>query len=505
MMTAEEKAALAKRLDFIGLDAEALDVLRGLGPTIRTHVGAALDVFYQKVRATPETARFFRSPEHVSGAKARQEEHWGVVGTANYDDRYVEGVQAVGRAHARIGLEPRWYIGGYAVLLEQLVHTVITQRWPSRFGRGGSEKLAQEVGVVVKAALLDMDYSISIYLDILAEQRDQAEATRIKAEQEQAQALAVLTDALSRLAKGDLEYHLADDLPANFQQVAKDYNRSVESLADTLSIARSAGEEILKSTSSIADATGNLAHRTEQQAAGLEESTAALHELSGSVSTAAEGAQKAASVVRVTLSEAQSSGEVVTRAVDAMGAIEQSSDAISKIIGVIDEIAFQTNLLALNAGVEAARAGEAGRGFAVVAQEVRELAQRCANAAREIKGLISQSSDQVQSGVGLVNSAGEALRNIITRIDEINTIVAKIALAASDQSGGLKEVSTAIGSMDSITQQNAAMVEETSAQTQTLRDEVERLVGALRGFKTHAVNHGSGQGHRNEQVLRRTG
>jgi methyl-accepting chemotaxis protein len=507
MMTAEDKAALAKRLDFIGLDDQARGVLRDLGPTIRANVGAALEEFYKKVRSTPETARFFRSPEHLAGAKARQEEHWGVVGTANYDDKYVEGVQAVGRAHARIGLEPRWYIGGYALLLEQLVHAVMIQRWPSRFGRGGSEKLAQEVGVVVKAALLDMDYSISIYLDILSEQRDQAEATRVKAEEEQTQALAILTGALARLAKGDLEFHLPDDMPVNFRQVAKDYNSSVTTLAETLSIARSAGEEILKSTSSIAEATGNLAHRTEQQAAGLEESTAALHELSGSVSSAAEGAQKAANVVRVTLSEAQSSGEVVTRAVDAMGAIEKSSDAISKIIGVIDEIAFQTNLLALNAGVEAARAGEAGRGFAVVAQEVRELAQRCANAAREIKGLISQSSDQVQSGVGLVNSAGDALQNITIRIEEINTIVGKIALAAADQSGGLKEVSTAVGSMDSITQQNAAMVEETSAQTQTLRDEVERLVGALRGFKTHASNHaaGSGRGHWDEGGMRRAG
>ncbi|HBF32048.1 globin-coupled sensor protein [Rhizobium sp.] len=483
MISTEEKAALAKRLDFIGLDERARAVLRGLAPTIRANIGAALTVFYKKVRSTPETARFFRSDEHMSGAKARQEEHWGVVGAAQYDENYVEGVQAVGRAHARIGLEPRWYIGGYAVLLEQLVHAVIKDRWPGRFGKGGSEQLAQEVGVVVKAALLDMDYSISIYLDILSDQRNQAEAARIKAEEEQTQALAKLTEALSRLAKGDLEAHLPMDMPVNFQRVAIDYNESVKALAATLGIARSAGEEILKSTSSIAEATNHLAHRTEQQAAGLEESTAALSELSGSVSSAAEGAQRATGVVRLALEEAQASGEVVTNAVTAMGAIEKSSEAISKIIGVIDEIAFQTNLLALNAGVEAARAGEAGRGFAVVAQEVRELAQRCANAAKEIKGLISQSSSQVQSGVSLVNGAGDALRNIIVRIDEINTIVTKIADAAADQSGSLKEVSAAVGSMDSITQQNAAMVEETSAQTQTLREEVERLVGSLRGFK----------------------
>ncbi|MBB4009417.1 globin-coupled sensor protein [Allorhizobium taibaishanense] len=493
MISSEEKQALSKRLDFIGLDERARKVLKDLGPTIRDNMSAALDSFYKRLRMFPETARFFRSDEHMAGAKRRQQEHWGVVGTAKYDETYVEGVQSVGRAHARIGLEPRWYIGGYAVLLNELVAAVVRERWPSRFGRGGSDKLADEIGVVVKAALLDMDYSISIYLDILEDQRNQAEIARKKAEDEQAQALAALSDALARLATGDLEHTLPSTMPANFQKITQDYNSSIKSLAGTLTTVRAAGEEIFRSSASIAEATNNLAHRTEQQAAGLEESTAALHELTGSVSGAADGAQKASQVVQVTLEEARTSGDVVTKAVSAMGAIEKSSEAISKIIGVIDEIAFQTNLLALNAGVEAARAGEAGRGFAVVAQEVRELAQRCANAAKEIKGLISQSSSQVQSGVGLVNSAGDALNSIIARIDEINTIVSKIAAAASDQSGSLKEVSAAIGSMDSITQQNAAMVEETSAQTSTLREEVERLVSSLRGFKTRDLERSGGE------------
>ncbi len=209
-----------------------------------------------------------------------------------------------------------------------------------------------------------------------------------------------------------------------------------------------------------------------------------LHELTQNVTLTADGAKEASQVVGVALTEARVSEEVVSRAVDAMGAIEKSSDEISKIIGVIDEIAFQTNLLALNAGVEAARAGEAGRGFAVVAQEVRELAQRCANAAREIKNLISQSSTQVEAGVGLVNNAGDALGKIIVRIGEINDIVGKIALAAADQSGGLREVNTSVASMDQITQRNAAMVEESSAQTATLSEEAGRLVQALQGFKT---------------------
>ncbi|MBP1851316.1 globin-coupled sensor protein [Rhizobium halophytocola] len=479
---------LAERLAFIGLDEEAKQVLRKTGPAIRKHMGAALDTFYDKVRKTPETAAFFSDEGHIKSAKGRQEAHWGVVVSAAYDRRYVEGVEAVGRAHARIGLEPRWYIGGYALLMEQLIHAVMKEHWPSRFGRQGADDLAREVSVVVKAALLDMDYSISVYLDILAEQRRTAEEARQKNEAEQNEAVSALRGALRQLSDGDLESKLGNGLAENFDGMVQDYNDTVEKLRSTIGTVRNAAEQILQSTTTIAAAADDLSQRTEQQAAGLEESTAALHELTDNVGRTASGAQQAANAVRVALSEAHSSGEVVTEAVEAMGAIEKSSDEISKIIGVIDEIAFQTNLLALNAGVEAARAGEAGRGFAVVAQEVRELAQRCAGAAKQIKGLISQSSGQVQTGVGLVNNAGGALQSIIKRIDEINGIVGQIATAAADQSGGLKEVNSAVGSLDQITQQNAGMVQETSSQTEHLHQEVERLVDALRGFKSRDLD-----------------
>jgi methyl-accepting chemotaxis protein len=483
MASHEDNSDLKNRLRFLGLDDRGRDVLRRLAPLIRQNIGGALDIFYDKIRKVPETAAFFRNDDHMKGAKRRQEEHWGIVGTADYTESYVDAVTKVGKAHARIGLEPRWYIGGYALVVEQLVHAVVRERWPSRFGRRNSERLAEEISVVVKAALLDMDYSISVYLAILADQRQAAEDARLKAEAEQATALAALSGALRKLSAGDLESRLATDLPANFVQMAHDYNASVESLRATITTIRQSADEIFKSTAAISDATDDLAQRTEQQAAGLEQSTAALHELTQNVTLTADGAREASDVVGSALSEARVSEEVVARAVDAMGAIERSSDEIAKIIGVIDEIAFQTNLLALNAGVEAARAGEAGRGFAVVAQEVRELAQRCANAAREIKHLISQSSAQVDAGVGLVNNAGDALGKIIVRIGEINEIVAKIALAAADQSGGLREVNISVQSMDQITQRNAAMVEESSAQTATLRDEAVRLVEALRGFK----------------------
>ncbi|RYZ65513.1 MAG: globin-coupled sensor protein, partial [Proteobacteria bacterium] len=323
-----------------------------------------------------------------------------------------------------------------------------------------------------------------VYLDELARQREQAEAARKQAEAEQQLALKELADILAMLSAGDLESRLPEGLPKDFVSMADNYNNSVETLRKSISMVRLSAQQILGSSQQISQATSDLSQRTEQQAASIEESSAALHELSESVTTTARGARKAADVTVEALSVAQSSGAVVSDAVSAMGAIERSSTEISKIISVIDEIAFQTNLLALNAGVEAARAGEAGRGFAVVAQEVRELAQRSANAAKEIKTIIAESSSQVQTGVALVNKSGESLGNIIDRVHELDKIIQGIAAATGEQSSGLSEISSAIGNMDTITQQNATMVDRTSTQIADLTREVERLTIALKGFKS---------------------
>jgi methyl-accepting chemotaxis protein len=266
--------------------------------------------------------------------------------------------------------------------------------------------------------------------------------------------------------------------------MAEDYNRAVAALRTSFASVRATSGEILQGTAVIAKGSDDLALRTAQQAAGVEESSAALQQLSVSVGQTAANAEKASDAVRDTQQKAKNSGELVNSAVSAMAGIEKSSTEIAKIIGVIDEIAFQTNLLALNAGVEAARAGDAGKGFAVVAQEVRQLAQRTADAAKEIKKLISESSVQVNEGVGIVSSTGEALSDMITRIDIINRFVADIAAAARDQATGVNEVSVAIRNMDTITQQNSGMVERTSSETKRLRSEVESLVGLLQRFRT---------------------
>jgi methyl-accepting chemotaxis protein len=360
------------------------------------------------------------------------------------------------------------------------------KQWPSLFARQQGKALAEKLTAVIKAAMLDMDYSISVYLQALEEKRQALEEERARSEADQALALEHLRRGLEALSRGDLEATLPADLPGNFREMAEDYNRAVNALRNSFTSVRTTSGHILEGADVMSKATDDLALRTAQQAAGVEESSAALQQLSVSVSQTAANAEKASGAVRETQEKAKNSGELVNSAVSAMAGIEKSSTEIAKIIGVIDEIAFQTNLLALNAGVEAARAGDAGKGFAVVAQEVRQLAQRTADAAKEIKNLISESSTQVNEGVNIVSSTGEALSDMISRIDIINSFVADIAAAARDQATGVNEVSVAIRNMDTITQQNSGMVERTSAETRKLKDGVENLIELLQRFRASA-------------------
>lgn len=484
MTSQQSDNALKQRLDFIELDDGARAALREMRPTISVLLSGALDRFYGKLAKTPAVSSFFADKSHMNHAKKRQEDHWANLAGGNFDEAYVKGVMAVGKTHARIGLEPRWYIGGYALLMSDLIKGLMDKQWPSMFARQQGKALAEKLAAVVKAAMLDMDYSISVYLEALEEKRLKLEQERAKAESDQTIALDHLRRGLEALSNGDLEATLPAEMPGRFKDMAEDYNRAVAALRTSFASVRATTGEILQGTDVIAKGSDDLALRTAQQAAGVEESSAALQQLSVSVGQTAANAEKASDAVRDTQQKAKNSGELVNSAVSAMAGIEKSSTEIAKIIGVIDEIAFQTNLLALNAGVEAARAGDAGKGFAVVAQEVRQLAQRTADAAKEIKKLISESSVQVNEGVGIVSSTGEALSDMITRIDIINRFVADIAAAARDQATGVNEVSVAIRNMDTITQQNSGMVERTSSETRRLRSEVESLVDLLQRFRT---------------------
>jgi methyl-accepting chemotaxis protein len=322
---------------------------------------------------------------------------------------------------------------------------------------------------------------------ILTRERRAAEdeAVRIAAEQHAAQQAATLVVSsigrgLERLAAGDLTFRLEASLPPAYEKLRDDLNIAFTELQELV-------RNIVLTTSSINDGVGGIAqaaddlsNRSERQSASLEASAMALDEITSTVRKKAEEVMHASSTLARTKTDAENSGRIVRQAVAAMSTIETSSQHISQIIGVIDEIAFQTNLLALNAGVEAARAGDAGRGFAVVATEVRALAQRSADAAREIKALISNSGREVESGVRLVGETGQTLESIVGQVAQITGLVAKIAISAQEQASGMQQVNAAVTQMEQVMQQNAAMVEQTTAASHALAAEtaeLERMTG----------------------------
>ena len=351
---------------------------------------------------------------------------------------------------------------------------------------------SDETGAMARAVQVFKDAAIEKRRleAVAAEQRhnsqlteEWAQAEREGAAQRQLAVVTGLASGLTLLAEGDLTVRLSEPFAPEYESLRADFNAAVAQLQSTMGVIIANTGGLRSGTAEITQAADDLSRRTEQQAASLEQTAAALDEITATVRKTADNARAAREMVGVAKADAEHSGAVVRDTVGAMSAIETSAREISQIIGVIDEIAFQTNLLALNAGVEAARAGDAGRGFAVVASEVRALAQRSASAAKEIKALISTSTTQVGRGVQLVDETGRSLVRIVEQVGKMSGLVADIAGSAEEQAAGLAQVNTAINQMDQVTQQNAAMVEQSTAASHGLAHdtaELERLTAKFR-------------------------
>ena len=315
------------------------------------------------------------------------------------------------------------------------------------------------------------------------QERQRVEAERAAAAQAAGIRRAFGRHRAGKLSSGDLLFRLTTAFGGDYEKLRGDFNAAMDKLQETMQSIATNTQGVRSGAEEITQASDDLSRRTEQQAASLEETAAALDQITATVRRTAEVANEARNLVSTSKADAERSGDVVRQTVGAMDGIETSSKQIANIIGVIDEIAFQTNLLALNAGVEAARAGDAGRGFAVVATEVRALAQRSADAAKEIKTLISASTQQVDVGVKLVSETGQALGRIVTQVSQLNGLVTELAASAKEQATGLGEVNAAVNQMDQVTQQNAAMVEQATAASHGLSGEAQelaRLVGQFR-------------------------
>lgn len=346
-------------------------------------------------------------------------------------------------------------------------------------------QMAEAVGVFRDNAIaqIKLEADAAATRNMSEKERQANEEQRARSAAEVQFAVDNLANALQRLSDGDVSFRIEQPFAGQLDVVRGNYNASAAKLQDALIKVAENARAIDAGANEIRMGADDLAKRTEQQAASVEETAAALEQITTAVKDSTARAQEAGALVNHTKAEAERSGEVVRRAVVAMEQIEKSSSEISNIISVIDEIAFQTNLLALNAGVEAARAGEAGKGFAVVAQEVRELAQRSASAAKDIKALIMASNEHVESGVSLVGQTGEALTKIASEVLEINRHVTAIVEAAHEQSSGLQQINTSVNHMDQDTQKNAAMVEESNAASHSLAKESAALAQLLAQFK----------------------
>ena len=334
-------------------------------------------------------------------------------------------------------------------------------------------------------------FATDITEEVMARSRREKE----QKERADAQQLVVssLASGLRNLSEGDLTSQIDVQFAEEYEGLRHNFNSAVSRLHDVMEIISNNAQSVGHGSKEISNASDDLSKRTENQAATLEETAAALDEITATVKLAADNASEANQVASAAQTAANESGKVVGDTISAMEAIESSSKQISQIISVIDDIAFQTNLLALNAGVEAARAGDAGRGFAVVAQEVRALAQRSSDAAKEIKTLITASSRHVETGVDLVGRAGTALHEIVDRVDAINTLIASIAASSKEQADSLSEANSAVNNMDQVTQQNAAMVEETTAACHSLTKDANELLERVSHFNLSNKNAGRGK------------
>ncbi|MCA0418201.1 MAG: methyl-accepting chemotaxis protein [Proteobacteria bacterium] len=494
---------LDKRLTFLHLDADAIQRLRSIEPIVSETIPAALDNFYRHILSFPETRRFFASEGQIAGAKGRQSAHWNRIANGKLDAEYVRAVNTIGQVHARIGLEPRWYIGGYAAVVTDLIAALVRARWPeqepagrffsrktARADQDDGDRLAAEISVLVRVAMLDMDYSISVYLDEAEKARVAAEAATLASERRLVSE--TVGSAMTQLANGDLTTRLPNELPSEYGDLRNNFNVAMTTMEKAVGAVVDSSVAIKASASEVSAASNDLAQRTEEQSNSLQSAAATTEQLAASVKANADASRQAKMTADHARSVAEGGGDVARRAVEAMALIEAASVKISDITSVIEGIAFQTNLLALNAAVEAARAGDAGKGFAVVASEVRTLAQRSSEASKDISQLIAASSAQISEGVGLVRSTGETLAEIVTSARSVATAVAEISSASAEQGSGIEDMSNTVANMDGVTQQNAALAEQSAAAGLSLVEQAERLDRAVAAFKLsrRAVNPG---------------
>lgn len=441
---------LSGRIDFCQFTAEQRRLIANAKGRIADLLPSALDRFYRTAAQTPGTARFFRDPEHMARAKQAQLRHWQNLAEGTFDETYHASVRRIGERHAIIGLEPRWYVGAYILVIEDLIRGLGSR---TLFGLGSNRAL-ETVIAVVKAALIDMELSISVYFE--------------RSEAAQNQVVTALEQSLGRLAMGDMTGEIEEKFEPGYEPVRANFNSALCALRALVGSVTLNATEIDSSAGEIACASEDLARRTESNAANLEETTAAVAQMDDRLKAVASTALRTvdrANGATDAVAEGRATAETAVRA---MSRVSESAKGIDGVIEGLDKIAFQTRVLAMNAAVEAGRAGEAGRGFAVVADLVSALAMRAEEEAGRAREQLTATQVDIISAVEMVEKVDRALAEISGDVGEVHALLKDIAADNQAQASAISEVSQALRMLDQTTQQNAAMVEETSAAARTL-------------------------------------
>ncbi|MFM2281388.1 MAG: hypothetical protein RLZZ444_3619 [Pseudomonadota bacterium] len=446
-----EGGSLSGRLRFAGLDQASTDLVRASRNQLLPHIKLALRDLFHRLQTYPEASRNFVSEAQIERLHDLQQSHWDVLTDARFDTLYAERVKVLSDSESRIGLDPRWHIAGHAVVLEQLVAGIIEDAWPKGWFRSGGKGAAKAVELarsVVRAVMVDLEIAVSLRFNEsrLAHQQTLVETRDALREEVRS----VLSQAVGQLSQKDFTASQPIEAPEAYADLVESLNEALSEIRLSLADARTGSETAATTTSRIALGAASLADRSRQGAHAVSKAASELSGFADHVRETAGRASAVAADTRRARQAAEASGQVASEAISAMSGIEQSAEKIGQIIGTIDEIAFQTNLLALNAGIEAARAGDAGKGFAVVAQEVRALAQRSAEAAREIKGLVSETKVQVEAGVDTVGRTQNAIGDIVAQVSAINDAVIGLTDKTSEAAEGVAELSrrTATAAID---------------------------------------------------------
>lgn len=521
-----EISAQDARLQFIGLARDEAAQLAPISDKVEALIASALAVFYARLDNEPEVAKLFSSKASVERAQARQTTHWQSLARGQFDEAYFARGKVIGDIHAKIGLEPRWYMGGYALILEHLLIGLLEEDEPNFWHKRGT-RLAQKgatrgaIGAFAKAIVLDMEISVSTYFDQISAETARlngalgdvvASATngvfdkRIEANYanddlnrlaERVNGLMAVIGtqlasngaALEALARADLSQRPNYAAEGAFAQLRDNIDHVAVNLTSIVDELRENSSQLKSTTAELVSGTSDLSARTTQQSAAVEEIATTIGGAFERLDQCAQQADRAESGTIGVLNDVAKAEAVMSQATDAMVDIGTASRQIGSIIDLIDTIAFQTNLLALNASVEAARAGDAGNGFAVVAQEVRRLAQSAAEASKKVGGLVEQCMSIVDHGTGVVGSAAEQLGTIADGVRKSSHDTTAIAVATRELLGTLGEVNRAVQQIDQMTQHNAALVEQTNVALEQTEARAKGLDAIVDVFKVESLKH----------------